>query len=61
MGTLLMGAGFDHFHSYKVPLGCFCLAMTCAVMLLTRLGPYRYGVEGERKPPLEAEAAVSGA
>ncbi|HEX6494852.1 MAG TPA: MFS transporter, partial [Acidobacteriaceae bacterium] len=61
LGTLLMGAGFDHFHSYKVPLGCFCAAMTCAVVLLTRLGPYRHGVESAPKPPLEAVAAVSGA
>lgn len=61
IGTLLMGAGFDHFHSYTVPLGCFCLAMVCAVALLARLGPYCYGVEGEREPPLEAVAAVSGA
>jgi hypothetical protein len=61
MGTLLMGAGFDHFRSYTVPLGCFCLAMVCAVALLARLGPYHYGVEGEREPPLEAVAAVSGA
>lgn len=61
VGALLMGAGFDHFHSYRVPLGCFCVAMACAVALLARLGPYRYGVEGERKPPFEAVAAVSGA
>jgi MFS family permease len=61
IGTLLMGAGFDHFHSYTVPLGCFCAAMACAVVLLTRLGPYRYGVEGERRPPLETVPAVSGA
>jgi MFS family permease len=61
MGTLLMGAGFDHFHSYTVPLGCFCGAILCAVALLARLGPYRYGVKSERKPPLEAVPAVSGA
>jgi MFS family permease len=61
MGALLMGAGFDHFHSYAVALGGFCVAMVCAVALLTRLGPYRYGVEGERKPPLEAMPVVSGA
>ncbi len=60
-GTLLMGAGYDHFHSYSVPLGCFCVAMICAVALLTRLGPYRYGVESVRKPPLQAVPAVSGA
>ena len=57
IGTLLMGAGFDHFHSYTVPLGCFCMAMVCAVALLMRLGAYRYGVEGTLKPPLEAVPA----
>jgi MFS family permease len=57
IGTLLMGAGFDHFHSYTVPLGCFCMAMVCAVALLMRLGAYRYGVEGKWKPPLEAMPA----
>jgi hypothetical protein len=57
-GTLLMGAGFDHFHSYTVPLGCFCMAMVCAVALLMRLGAYRYGVERTLKPPLEAVPAV---
>lgn len=57
IGTLLMGAGFDHFHSYTVPLGCFFMAMVCAVALLMRLGVYRYGVEGKSKPPLEVVPA----
>jgi predicted MFS family arabinose efflux permease len=57
MGTLLMGAGFDHFHSYTVPLACFCGAVMCAVVLLSRLGPYRYGVEAAGKPPLEVVVA----
>lgn len=61
VGTLLMGAGFDHFHSYTVPLGCFFLAMVCSVILLSRLGAYRYGVEGERNPPLAAMASSNGA
>jgi MFS family permease len=61
LGALLMGWGFDHFHSYTVPLGGFCLAMMCAVALLTRLRPYRYGVENKRKPPLEAVPVASGA
>ncbi|HEX6771763.1 MAG TPA: MFS transporter [Acidobacteriaceae bacterium] len=60
VGTLLMGAGFDHFHSYTVPLGCFCVAMVCALVLLGRLGAYRYGVESENAPPLEAVSTVSG-
>ncbi len=55
VGTLLMGAGFDHFHSYTAPLGCACAAVVCAVVLLGRLGAYRYGLEDERT--LEAVAA----
>jgi MFS family permease len=60
IGTLLMGAGFDHFHSYTVSLGCFCAASLVAVALLSRLGAYRFGVEAKRKPPLEPVAATSG-
>jgi MFS family permease len=60
-GTLLMGAGFDYFHSYGVPLGFFCIATACAVLLLTRLGPYQYGVQQERNMPLEVVQAVSQA
>lgn len=48
-GVLLMGAGFDHFHSYTAPLAGLCGAMVLALVLLSRLGPYRYGVE--TKPP----------
>lgn len=43
--VLLMGAGYDRFHSYFVPLTGLCLAMVLALILLTRLGPYHYGVE----------------
>lgn len=57
IGTLVMGAGFDHFHSYTVPLGCFCLAMVCSVALLSRLGAYRFGVERETQPTLIATAS----
>ena len=45
VGVLLMGAGYDRFHSYTVPLGSFCVAMVLTVILLTRLGQYRYGVD----------------
>jgi MFS family permease len=41
-GTLLMGAGFDFTHAYKVPLAGFLIAMSAAAFLMTRLGPYRY-------------------
>ncbi len=46
-GVLLMGVGYDRFHSYTVPLAAFCAAMLLALILLTRFGPYRYGVEAE--------------
>jgi MFS family permease len=61
LGTLLMGAGFDRFHSYTVPLGGFCVAMACAVVLLSRLGPYRYGIHVALYRPLEPAPLVGGA
>lgn len=44
-GVTLMGAGYDHFHSYAVPLAGFSGAMILVLILLARLGPYEYGVE----------------
>jgi MFS family permease len=52
-GVLLMGIGYDRFHSYTVPLAAFCTVMLLALILLTRLGPYRYGVETETIEPVE--------
>ena len=46
-GVLLMGAGYDRFHSYTVPLAVLGAAMVLALILLTRLGQYRFGVEPE--------------
>ena len=60
-GVLLMGAGYDRFHSYTVPLAAFCGAMLLALLLLSRLGPYRYGVTHEVSPPLEPVPVSSGA
>jgi MFS family permease len=60
-GVLLMGAGYDRFHSYTVPLAAFCGAMLLALLLLSRLGPYRYGVTREVSPPLEPVQVSSGA
>jgi MFS family permease len=60
-GVLLMGAGYDRFHSYTVPLAAFCGAMLLALLLLSRLGPYRYGVTREVSPPLEPVHVSSGA
>lgn len=60
-GVLLMGAGYDRFHSYTVPLAGFCGAMLLTLILLTRLGPYRYGVEAEPNLPMEPLEMPSGA
>jgi MFS family permease len=60
-GVLLMGVGYDRFHSYTVPLAGFCAAMVLALLLLSRLGPYRYGVTNEVSPPLEPVQVSSGA
>lgn len=60
-GVLLMGAGYDRFHSYTVPLAGFCGAMVLALLLLGRLGPYRYGVTREVSPPLEPVQVSSSA
>lgn len=59
-GVLLMGVGYDRFHSYTVPLAGFCAAMLLALILLTRLGPYRYGVEAETTPSVKPIQVPSG-
>jgi hypothetical protein len=56
-----MGAGYDRFHSYTVPLAGLCGAMTLALVLLTRLGPYRYGVEAKTNQPIKPVEVPSGA
>lgn len=60
-GVLLMGAGYDRFHSYTIPLAGLCGAMVVALILLTRLGPYRYGVEAETLQTIESIQVPSGA
>jgi cyanate permease len=60
-GVFLMGAGYDRFHSYTVPLAGFCGAMLLTLILLTRLGPYRYGVEAETMQPMKPMEVPSGA
>ena len=51
-GVELMGAGYDRFHSYAMPLAGFCGAMILVLILLTRLGPYGYGIASQTIPPL---------
>jgi MFS family permease len=60
-GVFLMGAGYDRFHSYTVPLAGLCGAMMLALVLLTRLGPYRYGVEAKTNQPIKPVEVPSGA
>jgi cyanate permease len=51
VGVLLMGAGFDHFHSYTVALVGLTAAMLLALLLLTFLGPYRFAAEPRLHEP----------
>lgn len=58
LGTYLMGAGFDVFRSYTVPLAGFFVAMLTAAGLMMRLGPYRYAA-GHRESELAAGAVAA--
>jgi sugar phosphate permease len=60
-GVYLMGAGYDRFHSYTIPLAGLGAAMMLALLLLTRLGPYRYGVETETNQAIKPIEVPSGA
>ena len=61
-GVFLMGAGYDRFHSYAVPLAGLGGAMVLALVLLARLGPYRYGAEAKLPhQPIEPMEVPSGA
>ena len=60
-GVFLMGAGYDRFHSYTIPLAGLCGAMVLALLLLASLGPYRYGVEAKSTQPIEPLEVPSGA
>jgi MFS family permease len=42
LGPVIMARGFDRLGSYQSPLIFFFLATITGVLLLTRLGPYRY-------------------
>ncbi len=56
LGVLIMGAAYDHFHSYTVPLIALTAAMLIAVTLLSFLGPYRFAAEPRpHEPPLPLE------
>ena len=57
VGTFLMGAGFDLMGSYRAPLAGFFTATLVAIVLMTRLGPYRYGARRaeETAPTLQVQ------
>jgi predicted MFS family arabinose efflux permease len=55
LGALMMGALFDHFHTYSTGLGVAAIATTLAVALLPLLGPYRFG---PAKGPMGSHAAL---
>jgi hypothetical protein len=42
-GPWLMALDYDLRHSYNFALGAFGLCLLVSVLLLCRLGPYRYG------------------
>jgi MFS family permease len=42
LGVFLMGAGFDATHAYTLPLAGCVASMLLAMLLIGRLGPYRY-------------------
>jgi MFS family permease len=44
LGPLVMGVAFDRTGSYRLPLAGFCAATIVAAALVSRLGPYRFGV-----------------
>jgi MFS family permease len=45
LGPLLMGARFDRTGSYRDPLITLLVAAVIAAILMTRLGPYRFGAQ----------------
>jgi predicted MFS family arabinose efflux permease len=60
-GVWMMGAGYDRYHSYTVPLIVLCGAMVIALGLLSRLGPYRFAPEAAVEVRLEPVDVPSGA
>lgn len=60
-GALLMGIGFDRTGSYTLALQGFFVAICVAIILFSRLGPYRYAVrertEGDATKTLSATAS----
>ena len=49
LGPLVMGFAFDRTGSYRLPLAGFCVAATAAAVLVSRLGPYRFGASPDER------------
>jgi MFS family permease len=63
LGPLAMGAGFDLTGSYQAPLAALFISTLAATVLITRLGPYRYGArqpDGEEHLLRVQEADLAG-
>ena len=50
IGPLLMGMSYDRLGNYNTGLWYLFAAICIAVVLLGKLGPYRYGVAHKRAP-----------
>jgi hypothetical protein len=57
LGPVMMGAAFDLTASYRGPLAAFFAATLSAAILMTSLGPYRYGAHlaGTKEPILRLQ------
>lgn len=55
LGPLVMGFAFDRTGAYHVPLAGFCVAATAAAVLVSRLGPYRFGAPPGADAPARVE------
>jgi MFS family permease len=60
-GAFIMGLGFDRTGSYSVPMVGFLAAIIGAIVLFSRLGPYRYLPAHPEQTPLEPTRASAAA
>jgi len=60
LGPLAMGFAFDRTGSYGVPLAGFCAATIVAAALMSRLGPYRFGVPRGEESSIAGDAGAQG-
>ncbi len=51
IGPILMGLSYDHLGAYTVGLWCMFATVCIAVVLVSRLGPYEFGVVATRNTP----------